>query len=95
MLNPSKSFDLDGLYKCSIFYLEKFLSFNQKIRNKSIFSEDGIWIYSRLLVGQIGQIFVAILTAYGLIYLTIDMCDTFENAREAVKDVALSIEPIF
>ena len=63
----------------------------KKIWYKSLFSEDGIWIHSRLIVGQIGQIFIAILTAYGLIYLTTDMCDTFDNAREAVKEVASSI----
>ena len=38
-----------------------------------------------------------IVSAYGLIYLAIDKCDTFDNAREAGKDVASSIpdESIF
>ena len=38
-----------------------------------------------------------IVTAYGLIYLVIDKCDTFDNAREAGKDVASFIpdESIF
>ena len=47
---------------------------------------------SRLIDGQIGQIFVATLVARGQIYLTIDMCAPFDNAREAVKDVASSME---
>ena len=32
-----------------------------------------------------------IVKAYGFIYLAIDKCDTFDNAREAGKDVASSI----
>ena len=38
-----------------------------------------------------------IVTAYSLIYLITDKCDTFENAREAGKDVAsfISDESIF